>query len=351
VSTIVVTGAAGALGRRVVALLADDPDVDRVLALDRVEPPAPPRPGVEHRRVDLATDDVKQLLHEADVVIHLASVFGPALDDHPAVTSGTEVRIARRLLDAAADVAVPTFVLLSTAAVYGAWPNNPVPLTEDAPLRPNPDCAYAVQRAEIERLAGEWALEQPGSRLVVLRAAPVVADGYQSWLAKALAAAPAPVGADEPPAQYVHVDDVAAAVDRVRRSDVRGPVNVAPEGWLSGEEVKALATGSPTLRSPARFAGRVARFRWRFRLAPTPPGVVPYRWQPWVVATDKLRATGWEPEHTNDEAFVSGHDAGPLATLSPRRRQELALGVAGGVLAGVAAGAALLIRRRHRTRS
>ncbi len=346
---VVVTGAAGVLGRRVVERLLDDPEVDRVLALDRAGQPAPTSLRVEPRRVDLVADDLKPLLHEADAVIHLASVFGPALDDAPEVAGGREVEIARRVLAACADDAVPTVVLLSTAAVYGAWPNNPIPLTEDAPLRPNPGCTFAVQRAEVERLAAEWALDQPDARLVLLRPAPMVADGQPGWLARALVSAPAPVGADEPPAQTVHVDDVARAVEVAWRSDLRGPVNVAPDGWLSGEEAKALAAGMPKLRTPARLANRLARFRWRFRLAPTPPGIVPYRWQPWVVANDKLRAAGWAPQRANDDAFVSGHEAGPLATLSPRRRQELALGVAGGALAaGTAATAAVLLRRRRR---
>ncbi len=348
---VVVTGAGGALGRRVVRLLADAPDVERVLALDVIDGDAPLPAGIERRRVDLAVDDLKALLHEADTLVHLASVFGPALDDDPRVADGTEVAIARRVLDAAADVAVPDVVLLSSAVVYGAWPNNPVPLTEEAPLRPNPGCTYAVQRAEIERLAADWSLEQPKARVVLLRPVPMVADGEPGWLAKALVASPAPVGADEPAAQYVHVDDVAIAVEAVLRSGLSGPVNVAPDGWLTGEEAKALAAGMPKLRSPARLASRLAVFRWRFRLAPTPPGVVPYRWQPWVVANDKLRAAGWEPKRANDDAFVSGHEAGPLATLSPRRRQELALGVAGGVLAAGGAAAAVLLRQQRRRRT
>ncbi len=346
--TVVVTGASGALGRRVVALFADDPQVDKVVSVDVSDDGAPRQPGVDPVRVDLTRDDLKPVLHEAEAVIHLASVFGPALDDDPQVDQGVEVTMARRVLDAAADVAIPTVVVLSSAIVYGAWPNNPIPLTEDAPLRPNPDCSYAVQRAEIERVAGEWRLSQPGSRLVLLRPAPMVADGEPGWLARALVAAPAPVGPDEPPAQFVHVDDVAAAVQVALRSDLSGPVNVAPDGWLTGDEAKALAAGMPKLRSSARLASRLATFRWRFRLAPTPPGIVPYRWQPWVVANDKLRAAGWEPTRANDDAFVSGHHAGPLATLSPRRRQELSLGVAGGVLAAGAAAGAVLFRRQRR---
>ena len=62
---------------------------------------------------------------------------------------------------------------------------------------------------------------------------------------------------------------------------------------------------------------------------------------PWVIANDRLKAEGWEPASSNEEAYVGAHRAGPWATLSPRRRQELALGAAGvAVLGGVAVGAA-----------
>jgi hypothetical protein len=88
-------------------------------------------------------------------------------------------------------------------------------------------------------------------------------------------------------------------------------------------------------------------------LAPTPPGFVPFVTEPWVVANDRLRQLGWEPSMGNDEAFVAGHGAAPWAQISPQRRQELALGVAGTVLVvgGVAATAAVRRRLRRVTAS
>ena len=67
-----------------------------------------------------------------------------------------------------------TLVVVSSAMVYGAWPNNPVPLTEDAPMRPNPGFDYATAKAETERLALEWRDGTPGARLAVLRPATVL---------------------------------------------------------------------------------------------------------------------------------------------------------------------------------
>jgi hypothetical protein len=69
---------------------------------------------------------------------------------------------------------------------------------------------------------------------------------------------------------------------------------------------------------------------------------------PWVVASDKLKALGWEASHSNEEAFVEGHKAMPWATVSPRRRQELTLGISAAAIVGGAAGAVLGIRRLRR---
>ena len=64
----------------------------------------------------------------------------------------------------------------------------------------------------------------------------------------------------------------------------------------------------------------------------------------------KLRAAGWKPRWTNEEAFVAADRPGFLATITPKRRQELAPGVAGTVLVAGAVGAGVAIRRAIRRR-
>jgi hypothetical protein len=66
------------------------------------------------------------------------------------------------------------------------------------------------------------------------------------------------------------------------------------------------------------------------------------------VANDRLKAAGWSPTSTNEEAYVAGHRAAPWATLSPQRRQEIALGAAGAALAAIAAGTVAIVRRARR---
>jgi nucleoside-diphosphate-sugar epimerase len=340
---IVVTGAAGALGRRLCARLVSDPTVAAVIALDRDAVPAGDRP------IDLLTDDLKERFDGARTVIHLASAFGPAVDDDPEIVGAADVEMARRVLDAAA-AGADHVVILSSATVYGAWSTNPVPLTEDAPLRPDPGLAFAVQKAEIERLTGEWRDQHPGVAVTVLRPATTVGEGHVGWLGRALhAAGEVRSPDDDPPVQFLHLDDLVHAIDHVSRNRLDGVFNVAPDGWLTPTEFRELAGGSAKVRVPRWVVDRVTELRWRLRLgAAPPPGVLAYARGAWVVANDRLKASGWEPTVGNDEAYVGAFPAGPLATLSPRRRQELALGASGALAAGAVAGTVALIRRARR---
>lgn len=342
---VVVTGAASALGQRVCALAAADPAVARVVAIDRRRVGGRGS-GIEAHQADLATADLKPLLEGASAVVHLAQATGPEATEGAEAGDGA---LARRVLDAASAVGAPHVVLLSSAVVYGAWANNPVPLTEEAPLRPNPGVALASEKAELERSAADWRDAHPSATVTLLRPTVTVAAGANGWLARALARSSAlPVTDEEPPAQFLDVADLAAAVDLARRARLDGPRNVAPDGWISGDTVRALAGGGPRVRLPERLAVRLAGMRWRWGLAPTPPALLPFTVHPWVVANDRLRADGWEPSSSNEEAYVGAHQAGPWATLSPRRRQELALGAAGVTLLGTAAAVVALLRRRAR---
>src|SRR5262245_52944921 len=130
-TAIAVTGISGSVGQRLLPQLAALDRVDRIVGLD-VREPRRRAPHLEFNRVDLAGAELKPLLEGVDIVVHLAAIVDP-IPDEPLMTRAN-VEATRHLLDAAAAVGVRKLIRVSPSWVYGAWANNAVPLTEDAPL-------------------------------------------------------------------------------------------------------------------------------------------------------------------------------------------------------------------------
>jgi len=327
-------------------LTSSNPNLD-VLAIDRIGQPDGSL-GADTKTVDLATEDLATVFAGAAAIVHLASSSGPESADQ--VSADLEVAIFRRVLDAASLVGAHHVVVLSTAMVYGAWHSNPVPLTEDSSVRPNPDFVWAAVKANIEQMATEWSRSNPRAGAAILRPTAVVSNDDLGQLARVLHSARRGVAAEgDPPVQYLHVDDLASAVAVVVTSSFDGVANVAPDGWIPPDALHELEGPSPRIRVPQWAARALTSVRWRLGVSPTPPGVVPYTSSSWVVSNDRIRALGWSPDHSNEEAWVMSHEAGPLDRMPAKRRQELALAaVVAAVVAAVAAVAAIIVALRRR---
>jgi len=329
--TVAVTGAAGFIGSRLVPALAAA-GVPRIVGLDMHEPTRSVA-GYEHILVDVAGRDLEGHLRGADTLVHLAAVTDPIADD--ALMARVNIEGTRRVLDAAAAVGVRRIVRVSTAAVYGAWPTNPLPLTEDAPLRPNPGFGPAVHAAEVERLLHEFGLDHPETCVTVLRAAPVLGAGAEHLWARLLAGWHRPrVRGEGAPVQVVHVDDIVAATMLVALADHPGVFDVAAPGWLAADEARTLLARGALPAAPLDVVRRVLTRSWRAGIGDVPPAVVPYLVHPWVIATDRLEALGWHAQHSNEETLLETHDAitpsgPPVAAIAGALASAAAAGVLG----------------------
>jgi len=249
----------------------------------------------------------------------------------------------RQVIDQADAEGASGLVLVSTAMVYGAWPDNPVPLTEDAPLRPNPGCAVAADAAEMERLAAVWAEVHPDVAVAVLRPCTPAGPGVEGALERFVCDGPRLRGPRPWPAvQFIHPDDLAAAVALAVLERRSGVFNVAPDGWLSGEEAARLGPGRLRLSLPESTLDVIDRKISR-------PAVLPFLLHPWVIANDRITEAGWRPVHRNEEALVAGSDAAWWERLSLAGRQLVVLGATAGAFGSAVIGglAALRLRRRR----
>ena len=340
-TTIAVTGAAGSVGRRVVKLLSTEPGVGAVRALDRraLVPPF----GVDFHQVDVAGPGAAQWLEGCDSIVHLADDSARRSDET------ASLRILEQVLASVERVGCPHMVLLSSALVYGAYPGNPVPLTEQHRRRPIPTVPYAIMKARLEETAEAWA-DDTGSDLAILRPTSTFSEREASYIAGALQAATS-LRSDQvdSPVQFLHHDDLAAAVCLVATKRMTSIFNVAPDGWI-GPEIFRDLLAEAELHWPEPLNEAYGRLARAIRQPRIERGLSAYIDYPWVIANDRLRAAGWDPAFSNEETFVLGTPPPVWRTFTSRRRQELALGAVGAAAALALAGAGLLTRRiiRHR---
>jgi len=288
----------------------------------------------------------KGLPGDSDVVIWLASADVDArARRRQSATEGVSAALAEA--EHARHV-----VLVSSAMVYGAWANNPVPITEEAVLRPDVEFVYARQLGSVEQLVDEWRLAAPHRTVTVLRPVVGMAANSTVGLAAALAAGMGQrFGEDDPPAQFLHLDDLASAVVLAAEQRLDGVYNVAPDGRVAGERVRALAGAVPRLKLPERVTEVIGNLRWRFQRGPIPPGLRSYTRWPWLVANDRLKAEGWTPTVTNEQAYVEGTEDKWWTMVSPKRRQEIALGTLGAFLLAVGLITWRAVRKAQRRRA
>ncbi|MGI8794728.1 MAG: NAD-dependent epimerase/dehydratase family protein [Acidimicrobiales bacterium] len=331
---VVVTGAAGSVGSRLVPLLAFAGH--EVVAVDRSDVPDGTWPSGVRAVVADVRSTSEWMPTRADAVVHLALPL-----------DGSAADTTRAVLGAARGAAAVAFVHRSSALVYGAWDNNQVPLTEDAPLRPNPEFAPAADLAEAERLIAAWESLHVGVAVAVLRPTTVLAPGDDQLTTK-LFGPDAYRRAEPPVVQFLAVDDLVGAIIHCLDQRLDGVFNVAPNGWIGGSEVLALGGGF-RLPVPDAIRSVASRVAFKVGLSARPPSTQPWLRHPWVIASDRLVASGWKPSSTNEEAVVAARRGAWWREMSPNRRQEVTLAASGATLAaGVAAAVGIARRSRRR---
>src|SRR3954454_22123836 len=300
-----ITGGSGYIGSRLVERLSEREDVERILICD-VRPPAAFRPGVAYRSVDV-TDarGVRSAVADErpDAVVHLAFVLNPIHDE--ARMYEIDVGGTHNVLEACSAAGVSQGLVTSSSTAYGAFPDNPVPLTEDHPVRGVAGFEYARDKAESDRLCQLWGLRHPDRVMTIVRPCIVFGPSVDNYLVRLWTKQPfqADFGLPDPGIQFVHEDDVVSAVLALLDGRLSGAFNVAGDGVMSTDECASIV-GLSRRRVPLRAYRRFASLMWRLRASEAPPGSLDFAVYPWIVSAQKLKdEAGWVPRFSSRETF------------------------------------------------
>ncbi len=372
---VAVTGAAHGVGELLVRQLASSASVKKVIAIDTIRGDVP---EATWRLVDVREPALVERLAGVDVLVHLAvdsSVDHDDADVHAGHGRGAHARGTATVLTAAPAAGVNHVVLVTSAMVYGALADNPVPLPEDAELQATADSAWMGDLLEIERLAAQAPRTHPGLLVTVLRPAALVGGGVDTIFTRHFEAPRLlAVKGSRTCWQFCHVDDLLSAVELVVSGGLRAPVgdgsdaNAAPsdqgdqvssghlvlavgsEGWLEQEDVERV-TGKRHIELPSSVAFGTAERLHRLGVTPAGSSDLQFLVHPWVVDPTRLTKAGWRAAYDNESALAVAvaESAGRLAIGGHRLgRRDAAAGAAVGATVALVGTAALVRRARRR---
>ncbi|MFR9753789.1 NAD-dependent epimerase/dehydratase family protein [Nocardia sp. 004] len=248
---VLVTGASRYFGGTVVSRLAQDPGIERILAVDTMTPgrEALRRIGrAEFVRADIRNPLIRKVIDGGgvDTVVHAAVMSRPPAGGGRTVMKDHNVLGAMQLFAVCQKApSVRRVVLRSSSAVYGCSAKDPAKFSEEMSARRPPRGGFAHDMIEIEGYVRGLARRRPDIATSILRFAPIVgprlaAHGtqYFGW-----PIAPTVFGRDAR-IQLLHEEDAVAALTAAAQTAASGTYNIAGDGAL-------------TLSQAVRRAGRI----------------------------------------------------------------------------------------------
>jgi UDP-glucose 4-epimerase len=301
-----ITGGSGYIGSRLVDLLGRRDDTEKMVICD-VASPKGYRPKTEYERLDVRDRQAVRSVVERvrpDVLVHLAFILNPSHDEGFAYD--VDVNGTHNVLEAAEHAGTRQLLVTTSGVAYGAFPDNPVPLTEDDPVRGVAGFSYARDKTESDRLCQLWAARHTDRVMTIVRPCIVFGPNVDNYLVRLWTKQPFAVdigGTIDRDVQFVHEDDVVEGIAGLLLGRHGGAYNVAGDGLMTNRECAELI-GSQIRKLPLRVYRGLARTMWRLRQAEAPPGAIDFALHSWLLSNEKLkRTTGWSPKYSSRETF------------------------------------------------
>lgn len=231
--TVLVTGAAGSLAKRVIARLHPTYNVIAVDFRHKVDLDG----GIPSYRVETHKRDFEDVFrsHKIDAIIHIGRIFAHESDRHRRYNAN--VLGMKKLLELAKRYGVGQIIVHSTFLVYGATAFNPALLDEDQPLKASEVTQELVDSVELESLANIFLWKHPELNITILRPCTVLGPGVRNTMSILLARPMVPVLVGfSPMMQFLHVDDMADAIKVAFEQNKPGIYNVAPDDWIAYQD-------------------------------------------------------------------------------------------------------------------
>lgn len=317
--SVLVTGAAGYVGKLCVKALAERRDsLSGIVALD-ISPVAPAEqlPGVNYVQLDICDPSLGDLLriHSIDTVVHLASILRTPKGAPKDLAYRVDVMGTKNVLEACKSALARKIIVTSSGAAYGYHPDNPEWLDEENALRGNEEFEYSRNKRLVEQMLADWRQAYPQLKQTIFRPGTILGENVHSPVTD-LFEQPFMLGISGSNSPFVFIwdEDLLACILEAVFKDKPGIFNQAGDGAVTPREIAQLIS-KPYLAIPAPVLRAILALLKTVGLSENGPERVNFlRYRP-VLSNRRLKEQfGYSPKHTSLEAFCQyAHARGLLA--------------------------------------
>jgi UDP-glucose 4-epimerase len=297
---ILLIGIAGGLAQMTARLILTEHPDWQILGIDsRDVSRVPPLKGLTALEIKYSRGNFENLFrsYEFDVVYHLGRISHSKNDDNVlAKRIDLSVMGTNRILELCERSGVKKVIILSTFHVYGAYPDNSIFLSEEAPLRASIKHPELRDVVEMDQICTNWMWKnQNVISTVVLRPCNIIGTLIQNTMTRFLSGSISLRPMDYNPFfQFIHEFDMAKILYRALDELPTGTYNVAGEDYISLREALDVV-GTRTFPFPMVLAGGLNKILQRLNVE-VPPYLLDYLKFSCLISNHKL-AKHLGPDH------------------------------------------------------
>lgn len=303
---VLVTGAAGYIGKQLVRYLAENEGMPIVACDIREENPFEELPNVKYAKMDVRSEDVMNVMQEeqVQVVVHLASIVTPGKDSNREFEYSVDVLGTENVLKACVATNVRRIIISSSGAAYGYHPENVNFLKEDDPIRGNEEFAYSYHKRLVEEMLAEYRQTHPELEQTIFRIGTILGENVKNQITN-LFDQPYLYGiaGSDSPFVFIWDQDVVRCFAKAVTDEKTGIFNLAGDGALSIDKIAELI-GKKVIKIPAPLVAGGLFVMKRLGVSQYGEEQVGFlRYRPVLDNTKLKEEFGYIPEKTSLEVF------------------------------------------------
>ncbi len=304
---VLVTGASGYIGSQLIEKLKLNPLIEKIIAIDLK------KNIKENEKVEFFYKDVRDpeictiiRIYQINVVVHLASIVNPPKGMSREEQFSIDVKGTENILECAGKNMVQKFIITSSGAAYGYYPDNPIPIKESHPIRGNKEFSYSYHKRLIEKKLEQYRKKYPLMKQYVFRVSTILGQNTSNQITK-LFENKFIIGikGSDSPFSFVWDQDVVNCLEQAIFSsrEKAGIYNLAGDGYLTIQEI-AKKLNKKVIYFPEKLLRILLKILYKFNLSPySSEQVLFLKYRPVLDNTKLKQEFGFIPQKTSEQTF------------------------------------------------